>query len=244
MNVLEIQQTIRGFRNATGLFPEIQIGPDSNTEYTLGIFSTAVVSLLLEKKYEQETTELRSQIAKSLLDVRNADGTWSFDGPGGIYPPDIDDTILALSATREKLGYDETKRQCRHILEHRVVWKNGLVCTYLDQRRSSPLDIIVNLHTLIGCQRIGYIPKGLKNHVKSSLYNKTSMTGYYCSERYIRFVIDEALDDEEVKDTIHPALTPHLSIPGEVLFRRRSEEVSYQSPAVSYLLDRICRIKR
>lgn len=244
MNTFEIQQVMRGFRNAEGFFQEIQNGPGPIIDYTLGIFSTAMVSLLLEKKYGQKTTDLRSEITKNLLDVRNTDGTWSFDGPGGIYPPDIDDTILALSATREELGYDETKRQCRHILEHRVVWKNGLVCTYLDQRRSSPLDIIVNLHTLIGCQRIGYVPKGLKDHVKSSLYNKTGMTGYYCSERYIRFVIEEALDDEEVKDTIHPALTPHLSLPGEVLFRRRSEEVSYQSPAVSYLLDRICRIKR
>ena len=73
MNTFEIQRAVRRLRNAEGLFQEIQIGPGSNTNYTLGIFSAAVVSLLLEKKYEHETTELRSEIAKSLLDVRNAD---------------------------------------------------------------------------------------------------------------------------------------------------------------------------
>ena len=67
MNTFEIQRAVRRLRNAEGLFQEIQIGPGSNTNYTLGIFSAAVVSLLLEKKYEHETTELRSEIAKSLF---------------------------------------------------------------------------------------------------------------------------------------------------------------------------------
>jgi len=225
-------------RSPTGLSPEIQVEVERVAiARTPGVFSSSLIVLLLDRfPLCAERVQLQKELALALLELRNAEGTWSFEGPDGGYPPDVDDSALAIAATRYVRN---SRRDFESLLARTRTTPMGLVQTWLDPRNGENVaDFVVNLHFLAAARRVGIEPPGLARAIWNALKEGSGRSHYYCSGSCLELFAREVFGSDaapRIRDvTLGPGNGAASALAhGEVLFRRRTSPVFYVSPGVS-----------
>lgn len=144
-------------------------------------FATALI-VWLTSDLSPASAPWREKTLDRLESAQDSRGLWSFRGPGGAYPPDLDDTSVAALALRlaDRLDRQSVADRIYRFPRH----TSGLLQTWADGGdRAQSVDLTANMHALLALRTAG-VDDG---ELESALSSRQSSAAFLRDSPYYRY---------------------------------------------------------